>query len=235
MTVSFGTFSALIVGRRYYAAHAAAGERIELRREPHNPHDANAIAAYTAGGDKLGHLSRWLARVLAPCVDEIGCALGGTVTAPGSVFATPISVDIHAPARAAAALRRAVGTYWSMWQLSEPPQSCSGGGGSAGRRVLVVSTARGIGDWIGHVSLSGAGGQQVSWAVYSPALPLECVASSQAVFVCVADAAHLLSRLGTAHWTSIALDRTAIGDELLAATPEITRILSCAGAAMAYV
>ncbi|KAJ2805272.1 hypothetical protein H4R21_001317 [Coemansia helicoidea] len=112
-----------------------------------------------------------------------------------------------------------------MWQLAEPPLADDGGPGRpASDRMVVVSTARGIGDWIGHVSLAGAPGQ-VSWTVYSRALPLESVSQSQVVLVCVADATHLLARAGTAFWARVALDKSAIGDELLDATPELTSML----------
>jgi hypothetical protein len=49
---------------------AAPGSALELRRDPGNPHDANAIAVYpAAGGDQLGWVPRELASELAPQLD----------------------------------------------------------------------------------------------------------------------------------------------------------------------
>ncbi|KAJ2713469.1 hypothetical protein H4R19_002239 [Coemansia spiralis] len=225
MSVSYGSFSALIVGRRYYAARASVGEAVELTRQRQNPHDDNAIAVHTLDGGQLGHLPRWLAAVLAPCMDAIGCTLSGIVAGTGNDFVTPATISIYAPAGAGSSLHCALGTYWSMWQLAEPADADSSClQKPAAGRMLVVSTARGIGDWIGHVSLAGTPGQ-VSWSVYSRALPFESIAHSQVVLVCIADAAHLLARIGTACWASVAVDKTAIGDELLAATPELASML----------
>jgi hypothetical protein len=46
----------------------AAGGPLELRREPGNPHDANAIAVH-AGGTHVGFVPRELAAELAPELD----------------------------------------------------------------------------------------------------------------------------------------------------------------------
>jgi len=49
---------------------AAPGERLELRRDPENPHDPNAIAVHPAGGgEQLGWVPRELAAELAPELD----------------------------------------------------------------------------------------------------------------------------------------------------------------------
>ena len=43
--------------RRMEALVCAPGERIELRREPGNPHDPNAVAVFSLRGVQLGYLS----------------------------------------------------------------------------------------------------------------------------------------------------------------------------------
>jgi hypothetical protein len=48
---------------------AAPGRRLVLRREPGNPHDANAIAVATEDGEQLGYVPRELAAELAPELD----------------------------------------------------------------------------------------------------------------------------------------------------------------------
>jgi hypothetical protein len=48
----------------------APGARLELRRDPGNPHDANAIQVHPAGGgDQVGWVPRELAEQLAPELD----------------------------------------------------------------------------------------------------------------------------------------------------------------------
>jgi hypothetical protein len=49
--------------------HVAPGRRLELRRQPENPHDPNAIAVHAAGGDQVGWVPRDLAAELAPELD----------------------------------------------------------------------------------------------------------------------------------------------------------------------
>jgi hypothetical protein len=49
---------------------AAPGRPLELRRDPDNPHDPNAIAVHPAGGgEQLGWVPRELAAELAPDLD----------------------------------------------------------------------------------------------------------------------------------------------------------------------
>lgn len=52
------------------SADVAPGRALELRRDPSNPHDANAIAVHAAGGgDQVGWVPRELAAELAPDLD----------------------------------------------------------------------------------------------------------------------------------------------------------------------
>jgi HIRAN domain-containing protein len=48
---------------------AAPGRPLELRRDPGNPHDRNAIAVHIAGGEQVGWVPRELAGELAPELD----------------------------------------------------------------------------------------------------------------------------------------------------------------------
>jgi hypothetical protein len=47
----------------------APGRPLELRRDPANPHDANAIAVHARGGMQVGWVPRELAEELAPELD----------------------------------------------------------------------------------------------------------------------------------------------------------------------
>lgn len=49
---------------------AQKGDRIELRREPDNPHDKNAIAVYNKDGEQLGYVNRETAKEFAAYMDE---------------------------------------------------------------------------------------------------------------------------------------------------------------------
>ena len=48
---------------------AAPGARLDLRRDPGNPHDPNAIAVHAEGGEQLGWVPRDVAAELAPELD----------------------------------------------------------------------------------------------------------------------------------------------------------------------
>jgi hypothetical protein len=48
---------------------AAPGRPLELRRQPDNPHDPNAIAVHSGSGDQLGWVPREVAAELAPLLD----------------------------------------------------------------------------------------------------------------------------------------------------------------------
>jgi hypothetical protein len=68
-----GLHVAGVAGARFQAAAlesdaAAPGRPLELRRDPHNEHDPNAIALL-AGGERIGWVPRELAAELAPEID----------------------------------------------------------------------------------------------------------------------------------------------------------------------
>jgi hypothetical protein len=48
---------------------AAPGSPLEMRRDPANEHDPNAIAVHAAGGEQLGWVPRVIAQQLAPELD----------------------------------------------------------------------------------------------------------------------------------------------------------------------
>jgi hypothetical protein len=52
------------------SASLEPGSRVELRRDPENEHDPNAIAVYSpGGGDQLGWVPRELSAEIAPFID----------------------------------------------------------------------------------------------------------------------------------------------------------------------
>ena len=63
---------ATIVGIRYYSGTAHPGEFVLLQREPHNPYDSNAIRIDNLQGEKVGHIKREQAAILAKFMDQYG-------------------------------------------------------------------------------------------------------------------------------------------------------------------
>ena len=66
-------------GRQDVAAGLVAGAALELRRQPKNPYDRNAIAAFY-GELQIGFLNREMAAELAPLVDDEGRRYTASVT-----------------------------------------------------------------------------------------------------------------------------------------------------------
>ncbi|KAJ2686740.1 hypothetical protein IWW39_003437 [Coemansia spiralis] len=250
MLACYGQFNALVVGRRYYTAQTTINENLDFLREQFNPYDSNAIGIYSLSNEKLGHLPRWLAAALAPCMDSAQCKLCGSVSGEGNPFVTPIRVKLYAPVAMAQVVRGLLGTYWQMWELAAPPvryqaelscsdelreaqSGCRDFGNSADladsdasadlardvycafgkQKLLVISTVWGICDWVRYAT-GESGGKRGSWVVYTCDTPLKLLESSQAVFVSVADAPHVLARTGHGYWSKIAVDKTAIGNSL---------------------
>jgi hypothetical protein len=87
-----------IVGTKYRGRGAVValgqlrkGEALELRREPDNPHDSNAVAVYH-GSDHLGYVPRTSNIVLAAAIDA------------GALFSASIEVEAIVDAHARAVL-----------------------------------------------------------------------------------------------------------------------------------
>ncbi len=71
---AFTVFEGPVSGTRFHRASeimdsVTAGQRVELAREPGNPHDDRAIEVRIAGGDKLGYVPRAKNRYLARLMD----------------------------------------------------------------------------------------------------------------------------------------------------------------------
>ncbi len=95
-----GTLDSTVVGRRYHPCAVAQGQVLRLRREPDNPHDANAIAVDTLGGQQAGYLPRTVACWFAEWLD--GGAIETTVLVPfhapeDARYGTPALVVVTAP------------------------------------------------------------------------------------------------------------------------------------------
>ena len=70
-----------IAGVSFYqdaVAQLSVGDYLELKREPENNHDSNAIAVHTEGGKQVGYLPRAVARRLSSRMDR-GWEASGSV------------------------------------------------------------------------------------------------------------------------------------------------------------
>ena len=55
------------------------GDRVWLEREPHNPHDSNAVKVSRSNGEQFGYLNRHLAASLASFFDAYRFPVRGKV------------------------------------------------------------------------------------------------------------------------------------------------------------
>ncbi|MBV8198360.1 MAG: DEAD/DEAH box helicase [Candidatus Eremiobacteraeota bacterium] len=95
-------------GRQDTIAGLRAGAALNLRREPENPHDANAIAVHY-GNLQLGFLNRQLAAHLAPVIDAGIKYTAHIASLTGSGEGRHRGVNIFLEREATAAVRRRAG------------------------------------------------------------------------------------------------------------------------------
>lgn len=91
-----GKFRGAIVGIRYYKGEAHPGEYVTLEREPYNPYDNNAIRVDNLRHEKVGHIKRQQAAILAPIMDAHGDKLQLDATIPyrGDQYTLPIEIEL---------------------------------------------------------------------------------------------------------------------------------------------
>ena len=73
-------------GEALASSELEPGSALELRRDPGNEHDPNAIAVHAAAGEQVGWVPRELAEEIAPR-DRRGPAVGGRRAARAASFA----------------------------------------------------------------------------------------------------------------------------------------------------
>jgi hypothetical protein len=72
---SIPLFNCSVAGVQYYdgprvISELRAGDRLQLRREPANPHDRHAVSVYSRSGRKLGYMPRYLNEIPAAQMDS---------------------------------------------------------------------------------------------------------------------------------------------------------------------
>jgi SWI/SNF-related matrix-associated actin-dependent regulator of chromatin subfamily A3 len=108
--VLIGSCSYTVVGIRYYQGVAHPGEFVDLKREPSNPYDRNAIRVDNMRGEKVGHIKKEQASILAPIMDSAdreGLKLEGIIPSRGNQFQLPLSLKFYAVAHAEQVRERA--------------------------------------------------------------------------------------------------------------------------------
>ncbi|KMP03071.1 DNA repair protein rad-5 [Coccidioides immitis RMSCC 2394] len=81
--------------QEYYNGQATKGEYVNIRREPGNPYDSNAIRIDNVMGDQIGHLPRQLASKLAPYIDSADLLVEGVLAGNKGVYECPISLRLY--------------------------------------------------------------------------------------------------------------------------------------------
>ncbi|KAG7145969.1 Helicase-like transcription factor [Verticillium longisporum] len=91
----YGSLPTKVVGVRYYAGNASAGEIVLCNREPHNQYDSNALQVANVLGDQIGHIPRNVAAKLAPYLDRgeiiLECQLSGEM----NFYDCPIRLRVY--------------------------------------------------------------------------------------------------------------------------------------------
>ena len=82
-------------GRQAVVAQLSVGERVWLRREPHNPHDPNAIRVQRHTGQQIGYLSRTLAADLARRFDAHGKPIPALITSLPGGYAPYVALGVR--------------------------------------------------------------------------------------------------------------------------------------------
>ncbi|WEW56604.1 DEAD-like helicase [Emydomyces testavorans] len=91
----YGILPHKIVGVRYYDGQATKGECVNIRREPGNPYDSNAIRIDNVMGEQIGHLPRQLASKLAPYIDSADLMVEGILAGNKGVYECPINLRLY--------------------------------------------------------------------------------------------------------------------------------------------
>lgn len=79
-----------IVGVNHYSALVFLNDQLKLMREPNNHYDPNAIAVFK-NSDKVGYLSRVLAKNMAPKLDN-GDQYKVHVMSLGNGYVIPVQI-----------------------------------------------------------------------------------------------------------------------------------------------
>ncbi|KAI2611978.1 SNF2 family N-terminal domain-containing protein [Hypoxylon sp. NC1633] len=101
----YGTSDNKIVGVRYYRGVVNPGERVLLRREPHNQYDKNAIRVDNVMGIQIGHLPAKVVLKLAPYIDSNEIILDGILTGHKDSFSCPVRLSFYGPSNTSSRLQ----------------------------------------------------------------------------------------------------------------------------------
>lgn len=110
---SLGRVDTWIVGIRHHGeADNAAFRAVRCRREPQNPHDANAVALDTEQGGQVGYVPRYDAAWLAPLLDARAIAIHAVAGADDGNNRMPLTLHILDTGRSASLVERDAMDDW---------------------------------------------------------------------------------------------------------------------------
>jgi SWI/SNF-related matrix-associated actin-dependent regulator of chromatin subfamily A3 len=94
-----------IIQFSYYTGQAHAGEFVQLVREPHNPYDRNAVRVDGLRGEKVGHIKKEQAAIIAKLMDNanLRLQLEAVIPRPGTPYTMPVKLEFYAVSPAMAA------------------------------------------------------------------------------------------------------------------------------------
>lgn len=90
----YGILHTKIVGVQYYHGCANRGEYVLVQREPTNQYDAKAIQVTNVQRQKIGHLSRGTAAMLAPYLDSGRLVVSGVLAGDEQAYGCPIAISL---------------------------------------------------------------------------------------------------------------------------------------------
>eukprot|EP01112_Ceratiomyxa_fruticulosa_P003311 TRINITY_DN13681_c0_g1_i1.p1 TRINITY_DN13681_c0_g1~~TRINITY_DN13681_c0_g1_i1.p1 ORF type:complete len:294 (-),score=91.73 TRINITY_DN13681_c0_g1_i1:171-974(-) len=91
----YGFIKVNVVGTKYYTGILSEGENVLLMREPSNPYDKNAIAAFNILHQQTGHVEAKAAVHLAPLIDKGMLYVEGVLGVRVNEWAIPLFLHCY--------------------------------------------------------------------------------------------------------------------------------------------
>ena len=158
------------VGVQYYQGVIHDHEQVTFWREPTNQYDANAISvhsSYNPAANKLGHISRVNAALLAPMMDRYGLRVEGRVPwGAQNKYSIPLEVSFYCPRASVQAAKKmiaalqgrpvpipvAASTASSLNSALLGPAAAYAAAAAAAPAYSVTARSGGYGDYAGAAS-----------------------------------------------------------------------------------
>ena len=103
--IFLGRARGVIKGVQHYQGVAHAGEYVILRREPTNVYDSNALEVLNLANQRIGHIAKETASVLASIIDRKLIDIEATIPRPSGVYQQDVDLAFYVTAQNAPAVR----------------------------------------------------------------------------------------------------------------------------------